>query len=150
MSALTSGKVAKQAGVNIETLRYYERQGLLARPSRAPSNYRLYTEEAVHRLRFIKRTQGLGFTLREIKEMLSLQAERGTGCAEIQKHAMDKIKEIDEKIQTLYAMKRALSKLVAQCSGKGSITECPILEAITERGEDKQRSVPMKGRRSHD
>jgi MerR family mercuric resistance operon transcriptional regulator len=129
---LTSGKVAKQAGVNVETLRYYERQGLLVRPGRAPSNYRLYTEETVQRLCFIKRAQGLGFTLKEIKEMLSLRAERGEGCADIKRRAVAKIGEIDEKMHALGAMKRALSKLVSQCSGKGSITACPILEAITE------------------
>jgi MerR family copper efflux transcriptional regulator len=135
MDGLSIGDVAKQAGVHIETLRYYERRGLLASPPRSTSNYRLYSEETVHRVRFIKGAQELGFSLKEILELLSLRAEPTTSCEDIREHAEAKIKDIEAKIRSLQAMKRALAKLVTECSGSGPITECPILESF-ESGKD--------------
>jgi MerR family transcriptional regulator, copper efflux regulator len=135
MDGLTIGEVAKQAGVHIETLRYYERQGLVARPPRSTSNYRLYVEDTVRRVRFIKSAQALGFSLKEIMELLSLRAAPKTRCGEIRERAEAKITDIEEKIASLQAMKTALSKLVAECSGDGPITDCPILEAF-----DSQKS----------
>lgn len=130
MDRLTIGEVARRAQVNIETLRYYERRGLVLKPSRSPSNYRLYPEEAVQRVRFIKQAQELGFTLKEINELLSLRATPDAGCADVLKRAELKIKAIDEKVLTLKAMRKALSGLIAQCAGRGPITDCPILEAL--------------------
>jgi len=130
MHGLTIGDVAKQADVHIETLRYYERRGLVARPPRSMSNYRLYPEDAVRRVRFIKHAQALGFSLKEIQELLSLRAAPRTRCAAVRKRAQAKINDIEEKIRALHAMKKALAKLVAECVGRASVTACPILESL--------------------
>jgi MerR family copper efflux transcriptional regulator len=130
MDGLSIGDVAKQAHVHVETLRYYERRGLLARPPRSTSNYRLYAEDTVRRLRFIKDAQELGFSLKEILELLSLRAEPTTSCEDIRERAETKINDIEEKMCALQAMKRALANLVKECSGSGPITECPILESF--------------------
>jgi MerR family mercuric resistance operon transcriptional regulator len=130
MHGLTIGAVAEQAGVHTETLRYYERRGLVERPPRSASNYRLYPEEAVRRVRFIKRAQELGFSLNDIQELLSLRVDPEAGCAEVRACAEAKIKDIDAKISALTAMKYALSTLVAECSGEGPLTDCPILASL--------------------
>jgi MerR family transcriptional regulator, copper efflux regulator len=135
MNGLTIGEVAKRARVHIETLRYYERRGLLASPARSTSNYRLYADDTVRRVRFIKAAQALGFSLKEIKELLSLQAAPQTSCTDIRTRAETKITDIDEKIALLIAMKHALSKLVEECSTDGPLTDCPILAAL-EHQED--------------
>jgi MerR family mercuric resistance operon transcriptional regulator len=134
MERLTIGEVAKQARVQVETLRYYERTGLVAHPPRSASNYRLYPQETVRRVQFIKRAQELGFSLKEIMELLALRATPETPCADIRRRTLDKITAIDEKIQTLIAMKHALAKLVEECSGQGEITDCPILAALNTEG----------------
>jgi MerR family transcriptional regulator, copper efflux regulator len=133
MSGLTIGQVAEQANVHIETLRYYERRGLVARPPRSASNYRLYPEDVVRRVRFIKRAQELGFSLNDIEELLSLRADPEAGCAEVRACAEAKMKDIDAKIGVLTAMKSALSTLVAGCSGEGSLSDCPIVESLETR-----------------
>jgi MerR family copper efflux transcriptional regulator len=134
MERLTIGEVAKQAHVRIETLRYYERTGLVARPPRSESNYRLYPQETVRRVQFIKRAQELGFSLKEITELLALRATPETPCADIRTRALDKIAAIEEKIRVLHAMKHALTQLVAECSGQGEITDCPILASLDTEG----------------
>lgn len=131
------GAVATLARVNIQTVRYYERRGLLPKPSRTDSNYRLYSEESVRRVRFIKRAQELGFTLEEIKELLSLRAAPRTRCADVRTRATAKLQDIDDKVRTLRAMRKALTKLIGECSGQGPVTECPILEALDAK--DKKR-----------
>ncbi len=108
MNGLAIGEVAAQAEVHIETLRYYERRGLVERPPRSASNYRLYPEDAVRRVRFIKRAHELGFSLKDTKELLSLRAAPEAGCHEVRAHAEAKIKDIDDKIGSLTAMKHAL------------------------------------------
>ena len=130
MNRLTIGNVAKQAKVRIETLRYYERERLVASPPRSQSNYRLYPEDTVRRVQFIKRAQELGFSLKEIKELLSLRAEPNTSCVDIRNRALAKINDIEQKMRTLKAMKHALTQLVEECPGQGVITDCPILEAL--------------------
>ena len=130
MEGLKVGEVARQAGVNVQTIHYYERRGLLPRPPRTESNYRAYSEEAVLRVRFIKRAQELGFTLKEIKELLSLRAAPRTRCADVRNRAEAKVQDIDDKARTLQAMRKALTKLIGECSGKGPVTQCPILEAL--------------------
>jgi MerR family copper efflux transcriptional regulator len=133
MDGLTIGEVAARAKVHVETLRYYERRGLLLKPPRSRSNYRLYPEDAVRRVRFIKRAQALGFSLNDIKELLFLRAAPEANCGEVRQHAAAKVNAIDEKIHALTGMKRALSTLVAECSGEGPLTECPILESLETR-----------------
>ena len=128
---LKRGELARRCGVNIETVRYYEQRGLLPEPERNASNYRVYGEDAVRRLTFIGRAQDLGFTLKEIGELLALKADPGAGCADVVERADAKIADIDEKIRRLQAMRRALSDLRSRCSGETS--ECPILEALDHK-----------------
>jgi Hg(II)-responsive transcriptional regulator len=130
MSGLTIGEVVEQANVHIETLRYYERRGLVARPPRSASKYRRYPEDAVRRVRFINRAQELGFSLNDIQELLSLRAEPEAGCAEVRACAEAKMKDIEAKIGALTAMKYALSTLVSECSGQGPLSDCPILASL--------------------
>ena len=103
---LTIGELAKCGQVNLETIRYYERQGLLPKPPRSPSGYRLFPSESARRVRFIKRAQELGFSLKEIKELLALRAASGATSADVRKRAEAKIADIEGKIETLRAMKR--------------------------------------------
>lgn len=130
MDGLTIGDVAKRAAVNIETVRYYERRDLLSRPPRSMANYRLYPENAVRRVRFIKRAQELGFSLKEIQELLSLRAAPKARCADVRGRALAKIDDIDERMRVLRAMKKALTKLVAECAGHAPVSDCPILESF--------------------
>jgi len=130
MESLTTGKLARRAGVNIETVRYYERQGLIPKPPRRESGYRLYPPDMVKRIQFIKHAQELGFSLKEISELLSLKLDPETPCHEVRKRAEAKITDIEEKIKTLQKMKKALSRLTKACSGRGPVSECPILEAL--------------------
>jgi len=131
MEHLKTGELAKRAGVNVETLRFYERKGLLPVPPRRESGYREYPEDSVQRIRFIKRAQELGFSLGEIQELLTLRVQRGTTCAEVKERAELKIQDVRQKIADLKAIERALDKLAATCSGRGPITSgCPILENL--------------------
>lgn len=134
MDRLTIGEVAKQAHVRLETLRYYERMGLVAPPPRNGSNYRLYPEETVRRVQFIKRAQQLGFSLKDITELLALRTTPETPCADIRTRALAKIDTIEEKLRALHAMKEVLTQLVAECPGRGAITDCPILESFDTEG----------------
>lgn len=130
MEQLTIGTLAKRGGVNLETVRYYERQGLLAKPPRSASGYRLFPEEGVRRIRFIKRAQELGFSLKEIKELLALRVNPKGKSQQVRERAETKIHDIEEKIKTLRSMKKALSQLTSACCGKGSVGECPILKVL--------------------
>jgi MerR family mercuric resistance operon transcriptional regulator len=130
MKRLTIGQIAKASHVNIETVRYYERCGLIPKPPRSESGYRLYSEEVINLIRFIKHAKALGFSLREIRELLSLRVEEGVSCAQVKDKAEAKITEIEERIQSLKRMKNALLKLTKECTGKGPVKECPILDAL--------------------
>lgn len=130
MAGLKVGEVARRAAVNLQTIHFYERKGLLPRPPRTAANYRMYSEDAVRRVQFIKRAQELGFALRDIKELLALRATPGTRCVDVRQRAMAKLRDIDEKMETLQAMQKALTKLIGECAGKRPITACPILEAL--------------------
>lgn len=130
MTHLTIGKVAQRAQVGIETVRFYEREGLVDAPPRGPSGYRQYPESVVPRLRFIKRAKELGFTLKEIKELLSLRLDPKTTCVDVRQRAETKIADIEDKLVSLRRMKKALVKLTESCRGDGSADDCPILEAL--------------------
>ncbi len=130
METLTIGKLAKRADVNIETIRYYERRGLIPKPRRRESGYREYSDETAKRILFIKRAKDLGFSLKEINELLSLKLDPGTSCSEVRKKAEMKLEDIESKIKTLRKMKKALVNLTNSCSGSGPVRECPILEAL--------------------
>ena len=130
MSGLAIGEVAKQAEVNVETLRYYERRGILPIPPRSGTNYRRYPETAVQQVRFIKRAQRLGFSLTEITPMLFLRNNPKTSRAAVKARAEAKLAAIEEKIERLTEMRDALAQVTALCDGKGSIYGCPILQAL--------------------
>lgn len=130
MASLRSGEVARQAGVNVETLRFYEREGILAEPPRRASGYREFPPDTVDLIRFVKRAQELGFSLREIRELLDMRkvprrASKRVGCL-----VQDKVTEIDQKIRDLEAMRQALNDLLCACEGKGPAVECPIIESL--------------------
>ncbi|WP_321365591.1 heavy metal-responsive transcriptional regulator [uncultured Desulfuromusa sp.] len=130
MNGLTIGKVAKKAGLGIETVRFYEREGLIKPLARSASNYRLYADEGVIRLRFIKRAKTLGFTLREIKELLLLRADPGATKGDVKAQIEEKIIDIDERIKDLQHIQRTLKALDSCCDGHGSTDDCPILAAL--------------------
>jgi MerR family transcriptional regulator, copper efflux regulator len=136
MTGLKVGEVARQAGVNLQTIHYYERRGLLPKPPRTGSNYRAYPGDTVLRVRFIKRAQELGFTLKEIEELLSLRAAPGTRCADVRQRAEVKVQDIDDKVRSLQAMRKALTRLIGECSGSGPVSQCPILEALDSKDEE--------------
>lgn len=130
MERLTIGKLAKKADVNIETIRYYERKGLIPEPPRRESGYREYSDEATKRILFIKHAKDLGFSLKEVDELLSLKIDPETTCIDVKSKAEEKIADIDDKIKILKGMKKALVIVTETCSGAGPASECPILEAL--------------------
>ena len=130
MRSLTISRVAREGGVNLETIRYYERAGLLPKPPRTAAGYRLFPKETSRRLRFIKRAQELGFSLKEIRELLSLRTKPSTKRADIRVLTEAKITDIDQKIRTLEAMKKSLQRLTERCTGRGSVAACPIIESL--------------------
>lgn len=129
-SELTIGRVAKLAGVNVETIRYYQRRGLLAEPDKPHMGYRRYPADSVKHIRFIKRAQALGFTLEEIAELLQLEEARA--CAETRTLAAHKMRLIDQKLTGLAAMRKALAGLVQQCDRKQPVEGCPIIQVLEQ------------------
>ncbi len=127
---MTIGEVARRAEVNPQTLRYYERRGILPKPARSRSGYRTYTQDAVARVRFIKAAQGLGFSLSEIEELLRLAHDGPGRCAAARALADEKIAGLDVRIAMLVALKHSLERLVATCGRPHARRECPLLQAI--------------------
>ena len=128
MDSIGIGALAKRAGVGIDTVRYYERAGLLAPRSRLSSGYRRYSELELARLRFIRRAQALGFTLKEVRELLSLSAQRDV--ARVKRTAQAKVIDVERRIAELEKVRTGLSKLIAACPGHGRAADCPILQAL--------------------
>lgn len=125
------GEIAREAGVNIQTVRYYERRGLLADPRGAGEGYRDYDDAAVERLRFIRRAQELGFTLAEVTELLALRLDPHTTASAVKARATEKIGEIDSRIRDLERIRSALAHLAGKCRGdRGPTGDCPLLEAL--------------------
>ena len=131
----TIGKVARQAGVNIQTVRYYERRGLLLPNGRRDSGYRLYGDDAVKKIRFIKNAQALGFSLDEIARLLSLRVGRKVQCGKVKKQAEARLRVVREKIAGLRAMEQVLNRLVRTCEARVTTGQCPILESLEESEE---------------
>ena len=130
--ALTTGQVAEEAGVDYQTVLYYEKEGLIEEPPRLDNGYRQFPLETVRRIRFIKRAQELGFTLAEIEELLELTD--GEGDAEdIFDVTREKIAEVDEKIRDLQTLRSNLRNLAEACPGEGPLTECSIVQDLTDR-----------------
>lgn len=127
---LSIGQVAAAVGVSVETVRYYEREGLLAEPSRTQSRYRQYGEDAVHRLRFIVRAKDFGFTLTEIKGLIGLYVNHSATRGDVRQAVDEKIAAIEAQIRELRATEDALRRLRALCSGDGPASGCPILMTL--------------------
>jgi Hg(II)-responsive transcriptional regulator len=138
------GEVAAQAGVNVETLRYYERRGLLGTPLRRPSGYRDYTPETIAVIRFVKRAQELGFTLDEVDDLLRLRRDKEGRCADVRAAATAKMLDIDSRLRHLRAMKHALEVLVRSCARDGAARACPILEALDDTRESAGRRASAR------
>lgn len=124
------GVLARQADVATETLRYYERLGLISPVGRSAGNYRLYGAEARHRLNFIRRAQALGFSLEDISELMSLHERAGAKASDAKLITQRRLLEVEDKIADLERMRHGLSELIEECEGKGSVTECPIMAAL--------------------
>lgn len=132
---LTTREVAERGQVNPQTIRYYEREGLLPKVPRLASGYRAFPSNTVGRVRFIKRAQKQGFSLKEVRELLDLWEAPGATRAEVKQRAKAKMAEIDQSIRSLRQMKSALAKLTTACDEKGPAGTCPILEAFQDGGE---------------
>ncbi|MBL8520073.1 MAG: MerR family transcriptional regulator, partial [Betaproteobacteria bacterium] len=132
MQFMTIGQAARQAGIGIDTVRYYEREGLLPTPRRTASGYRQFCAEEVDRLRFIRRAKALGFSLEEVRELLDLNA--GTGRRSAVKRIVElRLADLEARIADLHAVRDALSHLVRQCSGEGPVAGCPIIQGVLTR-----------------
>lgn len=124
------GEVARLAVVNKETVRYYEKRGLIPEPDRRRSGYRIFTQRHINQIRFIKRAQELGFTLKEIKELLELRLDENSTCSQIKKEAQEKHQDVMKKIEDLQRIKKTLIDLIDSCNEENSKNSCPILEAL--------------------
>jgi MerR family copper efflux transcriptional regulator len=131
-ASLTIGTVAKRAGVPIDTIRYYEREGLLPEPLRRASGYRSYNESAIKRLRFIRRAKELGFMLEEIRDLLALSTDRRGGVRAVRKRAEQRLASIDARIAELMRIRAGLQQLIEVCPGHGDPEQCPILRALAD------------------
>jgi len=138
MTARTIGILAREVGVNVETVRFYQRLGLIPEPTRLRT-YRQYPAEAVRRLRFIRRAKELGFSLKEIRELLHLSDNPPVSCAEIKDHAEIKLAAIDAKIRDLQKVQSGLKTLVNLCSENAPASGCPILDALAPGGDCDER-----------
>ncbi len=132
MTELRIGQVAEKAGVTVETVRFYEAQALIPEPPRSPGGYRIYSDDAVRRVRFIQRAKELGFSLKDVHALLALRSTPGTTCAEIRAHTVVKIKEVESKIRDLSRIRNALSELADQCVSEANLSDCPILDALDD------------------
>lgn len=150
METLTIAKAARQAGVGVETIRFYERRGLIEQPRKLHgSGYRTYSTEQIRRIKFIRQAQEIGFSLKEIRELLSLRADPSADCAAVRAQAVTKLDEVKRKIEELRRIGAALEVLIAACPGRGAIEACTILDALADphrgtvppNGSDKSASA---------
>lgn len=130
VTGMTTGQLAARAGVNAQTLRYYERRGLLPRPARTRAGYRQYPADAASRLTFIKRAQDLGFSLTEIRELLRLRVRDVSACDSVKQKTQAKLDVVDQKLRELERMKRSLEQLVAACDAQRPTGDCPVLKML--------------------
>ena len=150
MKTMTISKIAKESGVGVETVRFYERKGLVQQPPKpSTGGYRIYPAETVERIRFIRQAQELGFSLREIKELLSLRTDPATDCADVRERAQVKLNEITRKIDLMKGIQTALEKLIAACPGQGALQVCSIIDGI-EFPETTRKELKKRRRRNHE
>jgi Cu(I)-responsive transcriptional regulator len=136
---LTIGALAKRTDTKVETIRYYERINLLPAPARTSGNYRAYDAEHLGRLSFIRRARDLGFSIEQLRELLSLADQRNRSCAGVDAIARQHLAEVERKISDLNAMRRELSTIIDQC-GRGAIANCRIIEALSPGSTKSKRS----------
>ncbi len=150
MKTMTISNVAKKAGVGVETVRFYERKGLVDQPPKPLSGgFRVYPPETVERIRFVREAQELGFSLREIEELLSLRADPSSDCADVRERAQVKLDEITRKRAQLKRIGAALEQLIAACPGQGALQVCSIMDAI-EAPEATRTELKKRRRTSHE
>ncbi len=131
MKTMTISHAARHAEVGIETIRFYERRGLIEQPPKpVGSGFRVYPEETLQRIRFIRQAQEIGFSLREIDELLSLRADPAADSSDVRERAIDKRNEVEQKIEHLQQIHAALEELISACPGKGALRQCSIMEAL--------------------
>lgn len=148
MKDLTIGKAAQEAGVNVETIRFYERRGLIEQPTKG-EGYRVYPPEMVARIRFIREAQQIGFSLREAEELLALRADPNADCADVRRQALRKIEEVDQKMADLQRIRAALEKVIESCPGRGGVQACTILDALERTRDgmaDRSKGEPTRRR----
>jgi MerR family copper efflux transcriptional regulator len=131
-SLMKIGELASLSGLSVDTIRFYEKQGLIPPPRRTDANYRVYDADTPRRLIFIRKARDLGFTLQEIGQLLALSEDGQAGAIDVKERSQAKLAELDRKISEMKAMRRSLEKLVASCSGHGPSHDCPILAALTD------------------
>ena len=131
---MTIGQLAQAAGVEVSTVRYYERRGIIAEPSRAASGYRQYDETVVNRIRFIRHAQDLGFTLEEIEELMGLRVDDPSSCGPVEEATRAKLRSVDSKIRELQRLRSVLARLVRACEDREQTSECPVLAILDEEG----------------
>lgn len=145
MKVMTISKAARAAGVGVETVRFYERRNLIVRPSKPPDGgFRRYPPETIERIRFIRQAQGLGFSLREIEELLSLRADPASDCGQVRERAVAKLGDVQRKIGELQRFRRALEELIAACPGRGALRACSIMEALAAGAASRPHQRPRK------
>jgi Hg(II)-responsive transcriptional regulator len=133
MEILSIGQVAQRAGVGVETVRFYEREGLLEEPPRRASGYRQYSEQVVKRIGFIKRAKEPGFSLKEMSELLLLRVDAQTSCDEVRQRTEAKLAEVERKLVELQRMRQALLQVASLCIGPGPTARCPMLDALDQQ-----------------
>ncbi|MCH8002457.1 MAG: MerR family DNA-binding protein [Proteobacteria bacterium] len=149
MTAMTIGRLARKARVGVETIRFYERKGLIEQPRRPrDGGYRVYPEETAHRIRFIRQAQELGFSLREVQDLLSLRADPESDSADVRERAAAKLAEVKRKITELERIRAALEDLIAACPGRGALRNCSIMETLRAGEETCENRPGGEGLRS--
>ncbi len=148
MGNMTIGKAARRAGVGVETVRFYERKELIAQPAKpAASGFRNYPEETVERIRFIRQAQELGFSLREVGELLELRADPDADAADVRFRATAKLKDVNGKIDRLSRIRDALETLIAACPGRGALSCCSIMDALEAHDEANKHGAEGRQRK---
>jgi MerR family mercuric resistance operon transcriptional regulator len=138
MKGLTIGELATKANVGVETVRFYERQGLIEQPQKPNKGFRRYLPETVRRIQFVRRAKGLGFTLKEISELLDLRFDPERSCVAVREIAEIKVSDVERRIADLEKIRTVLGELVKACKGQGAVSECPILDALDEDGINEE------------
>ncbi len=144
MKELTIGRLAETLEIGIETIRYYERRGLLPKAERSPAGYRQYSEESIPQVTFIRNAKGIGFSLREISELLSLKMQKDGRCADVKLKAEAKMREVEQKIASLQRIRGALRKLSAACDSRLPVKECHFLQALQDQWGQAKDSAALR------